>query len=154
MKMALEEACKASAKDEVPVGAILVSPEGEVLAKAHNQKEIENDPLGHAEILVLREAAKKVENWRLEGCILYVTLEPCPMCLAAMIQARIKGLVFGAYDKKGGAISLNYNLYKDQRLNHNFFVLGGVKHLDCSNTLTLFFKEKVRLKESGKKLKK
>jgi tRNA(adenine34) deaminase len=142
MKLALEQAERAYVQDEVPVGAIVLSPNGEVLAETHNLKESVHNPCGHAELLAIEQAAKKIGNWRLENCKIYVTLEPCPMCLGAITQARIKTLIFGAYDPKCGAISLGYNLYKDKRLNHNFSVMGGVAHLQCSKMLSEFFKSK------------
>ncbi len=142
MDSAIREAERAYSIDEVPIGAVIVDPHGQVLAETHNLKERTNNPLGHAELLAIREACEQLKNWRLEECTLYVTLEPCPMCLAAMVQSRIGRLVFGAYDPKGGAISLGYDLYKDERLNHSFEVIGGVKHHPCSKLLSTFFKSK------------
>lgn len=142
MDEALLEADKAYRIDEVPIGAVVVDPNGIVLSSAHNVKEKNHNPCGHAEILALIEAGKKIGNWRLLGCSLYVTLEPCPMCLNAMIHARISTLYFGAYDPKGGSLSLNYNFYKDQKLNHHFAVVGGVRHFECSRLLSSFFREK------------
>ena len=142
MSMALEQAELAYKAQEVPVGAILVSPTGEVLSKTHNLKEANHNPTAHAEILAIIEGAKKLHNWRLSDCTLYVTLEPCPMCLTALLQARIKQCVFGAYDVKGGALSLGYKLHQDKRLNHQFSVIGGVKHFEASKLLSQFFKER------------
>jgi tRNA(adenine34) deaminase len=142
MKIALEEAELAYKAGEVPVGAIIVSPGGQVLAKGHNLKETVFNPAGHAELLSIQDAAKKLQNWRLSDCTLYVTLEPCPMCLSAMVQSRIKQCVFGAYDSKGGALSLGYFLHQDRRLNHQFTVLGGILHFECSRLLSQFFKER------------
>ncbi|MGZ3787477.1 MAG: nucleoside deaminase [Bacteriovorax sp.] len=142
MDEALIEAEKAYREDEVPIGAVIVDPSGSVLSRAHNVKEKVHNPCGHAEILAITEAAKKLSNWRLINCSLFVTLEPCPMCLSAMIQARIGTLYFGAYDPKGGSLSLNYNFYKDQKLNHAFPVIGGLRHFECSRLLSTFFKEK------------
>lgn len=142
MDDALIEAEKAYCEDEVPIGAVIVDSNGTVLARAHNVKEKSNNPCGHAEILAITEATKKIGNWRLLNCSLYVTLEPCPMCLSAMIQARIGTLYFGAYDPKGGSLSLNYNFYKDQKLNHSFAVVGGLRHFECSRLLSKFFREK------------
>jgi tRNA(adenine34) deaminase len=142
MSLALEESEKAYKIDEVPIGAVIVDENEKVLAKTYNLKEQTHDPLGHAEILAIKAAAKVISNWRLSGCTLYVTCEPCPMCLAAMVQARIKTLVFGAYDPKGGALSLGYDLYKDERLNHKFIVQGGLRGFECSKLLSQFFKEK------------
>ena len=140
--MALEEAEKAYDLDEVPIGCVIVSDSGEVLAKAHNYKETDNNPCGHAEIIAIQKAAREIESWRLSGATIYVTLEPCPMCLGAMTQSRISRLVFGSYDRKGGALSLGYSFYKDQRLNHRFQVMGGLNHYKCSKILSNYFKEK------------
>ncbi len=142
MDEALFEAFKAYREDEVPIGTVIVGPERTILSRAHNQKEKVNNPCGHAEILAITEAAKKIKNWRLVDCSIYVTLEPCPMCLSALVQARIGHLYFGAYDSKGGALSLNYNFYKDKKLNHSFPVLGGLRHFECSKILSTFFREK------------
>lgn len=142
MSMALEQAEIAYKNQEVPVGAILVSPEGEVLSKTHNLKETHFNPIAHAEMLAVAEGGKKLQNWRLSDCVLYVTLEPCPMCLTAMVQSRVKQCVFGAYDAKGGALSLGYHIHQDKRLNHQFSVIGGVKHFECSKLLSQFFKER------------
>jgi len=142
MGLALEEADRAYKKDEVPIGAVIVSKSQGVLAKSHNLKESNFDPCGHAELLAITKAGAAQNNWRLTDCTLFVTLEPCPMCLSALVQARIKTLVFGAYDKKGGALSLGYNLHRDSRLNHQFNVVGGVKHYECSDILSTFFREK------------
>jgi tRNA(adenine34) deaminase len=142
MDEALIEAEKAYRLDEVPIGAVIVDSRGMILSRSHNIKEKNHNPCGHAEILAITEAAKKLNNWRLLDCSLYVTLEPCPMCLSAMIQARIGTLYFGAYDPKGGSLSLNYNFYKDQKLNHAFPVIGGLRHFECSKLLSSFFREK------------
>lgn len=142
MKIALEQAEQAYRLQEVPVGAILVSPGGEILSKQHNLKEVNFNPVAHAEILAITEGAKKLQNWRLTDCYLYVTLEPCPMCLTALVQARVKACVFGAYDQKGGALSLGYHLHSDKRLNHQFSIVGGVMHFECSRILSQFFRER------------
>ncbi len=142
MGLALEEADKAWRLEEVPIGAVIVSSEGEVLARAHNLKESAHNPCGHAELLAIQEASQKISSWRLNDCRLYVTLEPCPMCLSAIGQARLAQVIFGAYDPKGGAISLGYALHKDPRLNHRFAVVGGVHHYECSRRLSQFFKER------------
>lgn len=142
MDEALKEADKAYREDEVPIGAVIVDPAGTILSRAHNHKEKAHNPCGHAEILAITEACKKINNWRLIDCSMYVTLEPCPMCLSALVQTRIGHLYFGAYDAKGGALSLNYNFYKDQKLNHSFPVTGGLRHFECSRLLSTFFKEK------------
>lgn len=142
MDEALKEADQAYKENEVPIGAVVVDSKGTIISRAHNIKEKGHNPCGHAEILAITEAAKKMSNWRLLDCSIYVTLEPCPMCLAALVQSRIKNLYFGAYDPKGGAISLKYNLHKDKRLNHNFNVVGGLRHFECSQIVSNFFREK------------
>jgi tRNA(adenine34) deaminase len=142
MSIALEEAEAAYKNHEVPVGAVLVSPQGQVISRTHNLKELVHNPTGHAEILCMQEGAKKLQNWRLNNCTLYVTLEPCPMCLAAMVQSRIKRCVFGAYDSKGGALGLGYHLHQDPRLNHRFSIIGGVEHFKSSRLLSQFFRER------------
>jgi tRNA(adenine34) deaminase len=142
MDEAIIEANKAYKNDEVPIGAIVVDNNGNIISRSHNDKESSFNPCGHAEILAIVEAAKKISSWRLLNCSIFVTLEPCPMCLAAIREARIKTLYFGAYDAKGGSISLGYNLHKDVRLNHAFDVVGGLKHFECSRLLSQFFKEK------------
>lgn len=142
METALLQAEAAFKKDEVPIGAVITDRSGAILASAHNIKEANHDPCGHAEILAIREACKKIKNWRLSGVTLFVTLEPCPMCLSAAIQARVERIVFGAYDPKGGSLSLGYTLFKDKRLNHNCEIVGGVQHYKCSRILSSFFRKK------------
>src|SRR5688572_10413905 len=122
MREALREAEAAVSHGDVPVGAVLVDAAGQELARAHNRREIDADPTAHAEILALREAARRRGHWRLEGCTLYVTLEPCAMCAGAMINARLGHLVFGARDPKAGALVSLYRLAEDQRFNHRFAV--------------------------------
>jgi tRNA(adenine34) deaminase len=141
-RLAIEQAELAWRLGEVPVGAIVVDPNGDVVSRAHNLKETTHNPCGHAEILAIQEAAQKLGSWRLNDCRIYVTLEPCTMCLAAIAHARIQQVVFGAYDPKGGAISLGYALHKDSRLNHRFSMMGGVLHFDCSRMLSEFFKQR------------
>lgn len=142
MQMAINLAKDAYAKDEVPVGAIIVTEHGEVLSEAFNLKETNHDACAHAEILAIQKASNSLKSWRLNECSLFVTLEPCPMCLSAILQSRVKNLYFGAYDKKGGALSLGYNFHKDKRLNHKVNVSGGNAHLECSRLLSNFFKSK------------
>lgn len=142
MSLAIDQAEFAYKSQEVPVGAVLVSPKGDILSKQFNLKEAQNNPTAHAEILAIVEGSKKLQNWRLSDCTLYVTLEPCPMCLTAMVQSRIRQCVFGAYDSKGGSLSLGYYLHQDKRLNHQFSIMGGVKHFECSKILSQFFKER------------
>lgn len=142
MGLALEEAETAYKAGEVPVGAVVVGPMGEVLARSGNIKESTFDPCGHAEILAIRSACEKIKNWRLTDCSLYVTLEPCLMCMSALVHSRISSLHFGAYDKKAGALSLGYDIHNNPKLNHTFSVTGGHKHYECSNILSRFFRER------------
>ncbi len=140
MRMALGEAESALESGEVPVGAVITMG-GRVLAKTHNRPILMNDPTAHAEILAIREAADRTENYRLHGTTLYVTIEPCPMCAGAIIHARIARLVFGATDPKGGAISL-YDMLHDRKLNHFVEITGGVLQEKCGEILSRFFREK------------
>lgn len=142
MGLAIQQANNAIDNDEVPVGAIIVNEDGQELAQEFNKKEMLFQATAHAEILCIQEASAKIKNWRLSECIIYVTLEPCTMCLSALLQARIKQVVFGAYDKKSGSISLGYQLYKDPKLNHQFAVMGGVRHYECAKLMSHFFKQK------------
>jgi tRNA(adenine34) deaminase len=142
MGLALEQAELAYKAQEVPVGAVLVGPDGDVLSRQFNLKESHFNPAAHAEILALADGGKKLQNWRLTDCTLYVTLEPCSMCMAALVQSRLKLCVFGAYDAKGGSLSLGYHLHQDKRLNHQFAVMGGIRHFECSKLLSRFFRER------------
>src|SRR5206468_10082397 len=118
MAMALDEARAAAAEDEVPIGAVIVSMTAGVIARAHNQREQLRDPTAHAEMIAITQAAEALESWRLEDCILYVTLEPCPMCAGAVVQARVPFVVYGAMDTKAGACDTLYRIASDPRLNH------------------------------------
>ncbi len=141
MQMALREAHKALAADEVPVGAVIVH-EGRVVARAHNQREMLKDPTAHAEMIALTQASAAIENWRLTGATLYVTLEPCLMCAGALVNARISRVVFGARDEKAGACGSLYQVGRDARLNHKFAVVGGVLEAECAAVLVDFFTQK------------
>jgi len=143
MAMALEEARVAADIGEVPIGAIVVC-DGAVVARGHNRREIDHDPAGHAELIAIREAAAKLERWRLSGCTVYVTLEPCPMCAGLMHQARISRCVYAAPDPKAGALGTLYDLHDDKRLNHRFDVTSGVLAEDSAELLRSFFR---RLRE-------
>ncbi len=140
MRLAIEEAIAAGAEDEVPIGAVVVNEAGEVIACGHNKREQLNSPSAHAEFLAIEDAAEKLDAWRLSGCTVYVTLEPCIMCSGLMHQSRIARCVFGAFDQKAGALSTLYNIAEDERLNHNFEVTGGVLEKDCAKLLSDFFK--------------
>ena len=141
MRLALQEAKKSEMMKEVPVGAIVVMND-EIISKSHNQPIYQNDPTSHAEINALRNAAKKVGNYRLTGATLYVTLEPCAMCYGAIIHARISRLVFGAYDPKTGVCGSTFNLHEQACFNHTPYITGGVLEGECSLILKDFFKER------------
>ena len=141
IREAISEAEKAARMDEVPIGAVFVW-ENRVIARAHNLRETTGDPTAHAEILALREASNLKKHWRLSGGTLYTTLEPCPMCAGAMIQARIDRLVFGAFDAKGGAAGSLMNLLQDQRFNHQVKITAGILEAECGTILKEFFKER------------
>ncbi len=142
MKIALERAKESAKKGEVPVGAVLVDSNGDLLASAGNETVRAHDPVGHAEIRVLRMAAERLGNYRLPGTTMYVTLEPCAMCAAAMVHARINSLVFGATDPKTGAVVSKYNIGSDGQLNHSFNVVAGVLEDECGQLLRDFFQKR------------
>ncbi len=141
MISALKEAQAALKQNEVPVGAVIVKDDG-IIARAHNQVEMLQDPTAHAEIIAIGAAANYVGSWRLKGCTLYVTLEPCPMCAGAIALSRIDRLVFGAYDPKMGACSTLYNIVQDDRLNHRVEVIAGIMDEEARSTLQEFFAKK------------
>jgi tRNA(adenine34) deaminase len=147
METALQQAQQAADVDEVPVGAIVVCEE-RVIAAAHNQREMLKDPTAHAEMIAITQAAEALSSWRLEGCTLYVTLEPCPMCAGALVQARIPNVVYGAADPKAGAVDSLYQMLRDERLNHRPLTLSGVLADRCGSILTEFFQRQRKL---GKK---
>lgn len=141
MHAALVQAEAAFEQDEVPVGAIIVK-HGRVIGAAHNQREQLHDPTAHAEMIAITQAAGAVGDWRLEDCVLYVTLEPCPMCAGAILQSRIPRVVFGASDPKAGAVVSMYNMLGDQRLNHQTEFIQGIQADRCGEILTRFFERK------------
>jgi tRNA(adenine34) deaminase len=140
MLEAVVQAKEGLAAGEVPVGAVLVGEGGQIVARAYNQPLARHDPTAHAEVLALRQAAAQAGNYRLPGTTLYVSIEPCIMCVGAMLQARVRRLVFGAADPKGGACGSLYRLHEDARLNHQIEVLGGVREAECRELLQEFFK--------------
>jgi tRNA(adenine34) deaminase len=141
MRLALEQAAAATEVDEVPVGAVVVAG-GRVVASAHNQREQLLDPTAHAEMIAITQAAAALGSWRLDGCVLYVTLEPCPMCAGAILQARVPRVVWGAADPKAGAVESLYRLFDDPRLNHRVEHSGHVLAAECGRLLTEFFRGK------------
>lgn len=147
MRQALTQAEQALAKEEVPVGAVILH-NGRIIAAAHNQREALHDPTAHAEMVAITQAAEALQSWRLEGCVLYVTLEPCLMCAGAILQARIPLLVYGATDPKAGAVHTLYQVLSDPRLNHQTQVVSQVLAEPCGEILTRFFRQQRKL---GKK---
>ncbi len=142
MRRALEEAAKAVAHDDVPVGAVVLGPDGRLLAAEHNDREGSGDPTAHAEVLALRAAAAAHGQWRLAGCTLVVTLEPCAMCAGAVVLSRVDRVVYGADDPKAGAAGSLFDLLRDRRLNHRPEVVRGVLEPECAGVLRAFFDER------------
>ena len=139
MASALAQAALAPAHGDVPIGAVVVAPSGDVVAAGHNERELTGDPTAHAEVVAIRRAAEAVGEWRLEGCTIVVTLEPCTMCAGAIVGARLERLVFGAFDEKAGAVSSLWDVVRDPRLNHRPEVVSGVLADECAAPLEEFF---------------
>jgi len=140
MQLALEQARLALAHDEVPIGAVVYhAPSDRIIGQAHNRRIMDRDPTAHAEILAIRQAAQTLGDWRLEKTILAVTLEPCPMCAGAIVNARIPKLIYGSSDPKAGAVQTLYQLCSDARLNHRVEIVAGIKAEECGAMLTRFF---------------
>ena len=139
MRAALDEARRSLESGDVPIGAVVLDGSGEAVGRGHNVREREGDPTGHAELVALRRAAAAVGEWRLSGCTLVVTLEPCTMCAGAVVLSRLDRLVFGAFDPKAGAVGSLWDVVRDRRLNHRPEVVGGVLADDCSALLDDFF---------------
>ncbi|MFG3239433.1 tRNA adenosine(34) deaminase TadA [Streptomyces sp. NPDC093108] len=140
MRRALVEADLAALAGDVPVGAVVLGPDGTLLATGHNEREATGDPTAHAEVLALRRAATALGRWRLTGCTLVVTLEPCTMCAGALVQSRVDRVVYGARDEKAGAAGSLWDLVRDRRLNHRPEVIQGVLENECASLLTSFFR--------------
>ncbi len=140
--MALELASQAAARGEVPVGAVVVTDQGFLAGASHNNREESNDPTGHAELIAIKQASQELKRWRLSDCTLYVTLEPCPMCAGALVNARIKRVVYGAKDPKSGAIESLFKIANDPRLNHRAEVVGGILEASCAKVIQDFFRAK------------
>lgn len=149
MRLALEEARRAAAEGEVPIGAVVVL-DGAVISSAHNRRELDHDPSAHAEFRAMTEAAQKLGRWRLSGCTVYVTLEPCLMCAGLMVNARIDRCVYGAPDPKGGALGTLFDVSHDPRLNHEFEVISGVREEECAQVLRDFFRMRRQEKRAAK----
>lgn len=149
MDKAISQAKRAAKYDETPIGACIVK-DGEVIAYGRNKREEKGNSLCHAEIVAINKACKKIGDWRLEGCDLYVTLEPCPMCAGAIIQSRIENVYFGAYDKKAGCAGSKTNLFVPDMFNHNVNVEGGHSEEECASILQSFFKSLRKKKKEEK----
>ena len=147
MREALKEAEKAYALSEIPIGAVLVH-EGEIIARAHNRRELDNDATAHAEILAIREANERLGRWRLTGCALYVTIEPCPMCAGAVVNARVDRVVYGGSDYKGGAVESLFNVLTHPGLNHEPQIVSGVLGDECADIMRRFFRERRQIRRS------
>lgn len=145
MKEAIKQAKRAALKDEVPIGCVIVKDD-QIIARAYNKREMKQCSTAHAEILAIEKACKKLGSWRLEDCDLYVTLEPCPMCSGAIIQSRIRNVIFGAYDPKGGCMGSNMNINDVRGFNHYPDIEGGILQDECSRLLKEFFKAKRKKK--------
>lgn len=148
MRVALEEADRAAQHGDVPIGCVIVDGDGQELARGENRRELDQDPTAHAEIVALRAAAERVGHWRIENATLYVTLEPCPMCAGALVNARVPRVVYGAADPKAGAVDTLFGIGRDARLNHRFEVSGGVLADECAERLRAFF---AKLRAAGEK---
>lgn len=150
MGLALEEAEKAAALGEIPIGAVLVQ-EGEVISRAHNLREMNQDATAHAEVLVIREACAKLKRWRLSGCTLYVTVEPCPMCSGAIVNGRIDRVVYGCPDVKAGGAESIFNIITNPNLNHCAEVTSGVLEEDCAQVMKTFFQRRRKENRAARK---
>lgn len=142
MGQALQLAAAAGAAGDVPIGAVVIGPDGEVLGEGYNVREVDHDPTGHAEIVALRAAARSLQRWRLDGCTLVVTLEPCAMCAGAASLARVDRIVLGAWDPKAGACGSVWDVVRDRHVLHRVEVVGGVREAECSRLLVDFFEER------------
>ena len=149
MGRALELADRAGQEGDVPVGAVVVTAAGEVIGEGRNLREVEGDPTAHAEVVALRQAARHTGSWRLEGCTLVVTLEPCPMCAGALMLARVATLVLGAWDPKLGATGSVWDIVRDRRATHRIEVVSGVRESECSQVLLAFFEGRRTGREQG-----
>lgn len=142
MGVALESATAAGERGDIPIGALVVNSEGRVLSVASNRREVDHDPTAHAEVLALRAAAHEQGDWRLDGCTLVVTVEPCPMCAGAAVLARIETLVLGAWNEEYGAAGSRWDLVRDRRMNHRLEVVSGVRAKECGDVLSSFLESR------------
>ena len=151
MKEAIKQAKKAESFDEVPIGCVIVKDD-KIIARGYNKREMSQQSINHAEIIAIQKACKKLKSWRLEGCTLYVTLEPCPMCAGAIVQSRIEKVVYGASDPKGGCVVTCMNMFSIEQFNHHPIYEKGILESECSDLLKQFFKKKRILKKKQKSL--
>lgn len=151
MEQAIQEAQKAAAQDEIPIGAIVIDPDGKIIGRGYNQRELKEDATMHAEIIAIREACQVLKSWRLVDCSLFVTLEPCPMCAGAIINARLKNVFIGALDPKAGAAGSVIDLFGLEKLNHHPHVIRGLFKEECSQMLKDFFRAIRRKQKLAKK---
>ncbi len=142
MRQALDEAAAAESHGDVPIGAVILGPDGDIIARGGNERELTGDPTAHAEVVAIRRAAERMGEWRLTGCTLVVTLEPCTMCAGAIVASRVDHLVFGAFDDKAGAVASLWDVVRDPRLNHRPQVTSGVLADECSAVLDSFFQKR------------
>ena len=140
MRQALDIARSALASNDVPIGALVLNSNGEVISTGANRREVDNNPSAHAEVVAMREAGRKLNNWRLDGCTVVVTLEPCAMCAGAISQSRVKTLIFGAWDEKAGAVGSIWDVLRDPRSPHRTEVISGILEKECADILAQFFK--------------
>ena len=140
MRQALDIARSALASNDVPIGALVLNSNGEVISTGANRREVDNDPSAHAEVVAMREAGRKLNNWRLDGCTVVVPLEPCAMCAGAISQSRVKTLIFGAWDEKAGAVGSIWDVLRDPRSPHRTEVISGILEKECADILAQFFK--------------
>lgn len=142
VRAALAEGERAASWGDVPIGAVVAGPDGAILGRGRNERELRQDPTAHAELVAIREAAAALGSWRLDGCTLAVTLEPCAMCAGAALSARVGAIVYGAWDAKAGAVGSVYDLVRDERLPQRAEVVAGVLEVDCAAPITAFFRER------------
>ena len=140
MRQALDIARSALASNDVPIGAVVLDSTGKIIGTGSNRRELDNDPSAHAEVVAMREAGRKLNNWRLDGCTVVVTLEPCAMCAGAISQSRVKTLIFGAWDEKAGAVGSIWDVLRDPRSPHRTEVISGILEKECADILAQFFK--------------
>ena len=149
MRLALEEAQRAYELGEVPIGAVMIGDDGDVIARGHNMRETWRDATAHAEMIAIREACERLGRWRLSGCTLYVTIEPCPMCAGALVMSRVERVVYGSTDAKAGAVESLFNIVGHAALNHRVEVTAGILQEECAGIMKRFFAERREKRRQG-----